>query len=213
MGLFDWFTSTPDNVTVLDDMIWLTKPAKFQGIRQMVARLLAEQDRPHTILLVAHFRDCLDELQEIRESVTSSRPMIVSTADTLQSTRPSTISSDETHPWHIIVGERHPLLSCDDAILEFARRLPGHSRLVFHVSLQDPLMRAFRGEWVEGVLKSLGMADDEAIESKMVARRIKAAQQKLAGQCLTDYPADSAEKWLKRTDPESGPASRMALTL
>ena len=198
MGLFDWFTSTPSNVTVLDDVIWLTKAAKFKGIRQMVARILAGNGRPHSLILVAHFRDCLDELQKISESVTASRHIIVASAETLQSTRTSTISSDETRPLQIIIGERHPLLSHDDAVLEFARSLPCRCRLVHHVSLEDPLMRAFSGEWVEGMLKSLGMAEDEAIESKMVARQIKAAQQKLAGQCMTDFPAESAEKWMER---------------
>ena len=198
MGLFDWFTSTPSNVTVLDDMIWLTKEAKFKGIMQEVARNPVGEDRPHTIILVAHFRDCLDELQKISESVAASRPIIVASADALQSTRTSTISSDEVRPMQIIVGERHPLLSHDDAVLEFARSLPCRCRLVHHVSLEDPLMRAFSGEWVEGILKSLGMAEDEAIKSKMVARRIKAAQQKLASQCMTDFPADSAEKWMER---------------
>ena len=198
MGLFDWFTSTPSNVTILDDMIWLTKKAKLKGIEQMVARLLAGDDRPHTIILVAHFRDCLDDLQAISESVADSRPIIVASADTLQSTRTSTISSDESCPMQILVGERHPLPSHDDAVLEFARSLPCRCRLVHHVSLEDPLMRAFSGGWVEGMLKSLGMAEDEAIESKMVARQIKAAQQKLAKQCQTDFSAESAEKWMER---------------
>ena len=198
MGLFDWFTSTPSNTTVLDDVIWLTKEAKFKGIVQMVARNLVGDDRPHTIILVAHFRDCLEELQKISESVTASRPIIVASADALQSTRTSTISSDESRPMQIIIGERHPLPSHDDAVLEFAQALPSRCRLVHHVSLEDPLMRAFSGGWVEGMLKSLGMAEDEAIESKMVARQIKAAQQKLAKQCQTDFPAESAEKWMER---------------
>ena len=72
MGLFDWFTSTLSNVTVLDDIIWLTKEAKFKGLMQMVARNLDKDDRPHTIILVAHFRDCLEELQKISESVAGS---------------------------------------------------------------------------------------------------------------------------------------------
>ena len=97
MGLFDWFTSTPSNTTVLDDVIWLTKAAKFKGIRQMVARILAGNGRPHSLILVAHFRDCLDELQKISESVAASRPIIVASADALQSTRTSTISSDADH--------------------------------------------------------------------------------------------------------------------
>lgn len=198
MGLFDWFTSPPSNVTVLDDVIWLTKKAKFKGITQAVVGSLTGNDRPHTMILVAHFHDCLDELQKISESVAVSRPIIVASADALQSTRTSTISSDQARPIQIIVGERHPLLSHEDVILEFARSLPCRCRLVHHVSLEDPLMRAFSGEWVEGILKSLGMAEDEAIESKMVARQIKAAQQKLAGQCMTDFPAESAEKWMER---------------
>ena len=97
MGLSDWFTSTPSNTIVLDDVIWLTKEAKFKGIMKMIPRLLAQNDRPHTIILAAHFRDCLDELQKISESVAASRPIIVASADALQSTRTSTISSDADH--------------------------------------------------------------------------------------------------------------------
>ena len=169
MGLFDWFTSTPSTETVQDDTIWLTKEAKFKGIMQMAARNLAGDDRPHTFILVAHFRDCLDELQKISESVATSRPIIVASAETLQSTRTTTISFDEARPMQIIVGERHPLLSHDDAILEFAYSRHCRCRLGHHVSLEDPLLRAFSGEWVEGVLKTLGMAEDEAIESKAAA--------------------------------------------
>src|SRR5205085_5790637 len=45
--------------------------------------------------------------------------------------------------------------------------------------LQDELMRIFAGEWVAGVLQRMGMNEGEAIESKMVSRRIEAAQKKV----------------------------------
>ncbi|HMO36400.1 MAG TPA: SEC-C metal-binding domain-containing protein, partial [Gemmatales bacterium] len=54
---------------------------------------------------------------------------------------------------------------------------PGSSR--FYVSLQDELMRLFAGEWVANVLTRLGMKEGESIESKMVSRRIEAAQKKV----------------------------------
>src|SRR5262249_11134313 len=47
------------------------------------------------------------------------------------------------------------------------------------LSLQDDLMRIFAGEWVASVLTRLGMEDGQAIESRMVSRRIEAAQKKV----------------------------------
>ena len=40
-------------------------------------------------------------------------------------------------------------------------------------------MRIFAGEWVKGILTRLGMQRGEAIESRMVTRRIEAAQKKV----------------------------------
>ena len=40
-------------------------------------------------------------------------------------------------------------------------------------------MRIFAGEWVADVLTRLGMEEGEAIESRMVIRRIEAAQKKV----------------------------------
>src|SRR5207244_8044699 len=54
---------------------------------------------------------------------------------------------------------------------------PGSGR--FYLSLQDDLMRIFAGEWVAGVLQRLGMEQGQAIESRMVSRRIEAAQKKV----------------------------------
>src|SRR5688500_10804063 len=67
MGIFDWLFGEKSNVTIADDAIWLTQRAKFSGIAAEVRRLLNAQDRPLAILLVAHFPDCLNRLQEIAE--------------------------------------------------------------------------------------------------------------------------------------------------
>jgi hypothetical protein len=64
------------------------------------------------------------------------------------------------------------------------------------------MMRMFAGEWVQNVLQRLGMNENEAIESRMVTRRIQAAAQKIESQAVTDLPADSAEEWLERNCPD-----------
>ncbi len=80
---------------------------------------------------------------------------------------------------HIIGTERHEARRIDNQLRGRAGRQgdPGSGR--FYLSLQDDLMRIFAGEWVAGVLQRLGMEQGQAIESKMVSRRIEAAQKKV----------------------------------
>ena len=54
---------------------------------------------------------------------------------------------------------------------------PGSSR--FFLSLEDDLMRIFAGDFVKSMMERLGMKEGEAIESKLVTRRIAAAQKKV----------------------------------
>jgi preprotein translocase subunit SecA len=80
---------------------------------------------------------------------------------------------------HIIGTERHESRRIDLQLRGRCGRQgdPGSSR--FYLSLEDDLMRIFAGEWVKNVLTRLGMKEGEAIESRMVSRRIEGAQKKV----------------------------------
>jgi preprotein translocase subunit SecA len=80
---------------------------------------------------------------------------------------------------HIIGTERHDARRIDNQLRGRAGRQgdPGSSR--FYLCLEDDLMRIFAGEWVSNLLARLGMQEGEAIESRMVSRRISAAQKKV----------------------------------
>ena len=80
---------------------------------------------------------------------------------------------------HVVGTERHEARRIDLQLRGRCGRQgdPGSSR--FYLSLEDDLMRIFAGEWVKKILERLGMQRGEAIESKMVSRRIEAAQKKV----------------------------------
>jgi hypothetical protein len=161
LGLFDWFQSEPpSSVTVLPDVIWLSKQAKFDGLTRAVSVALAGPEPPDGVLLVGHFADTVAELRKLVDDGRVSGPIAVVSVDDLRGTAAG-MSLDESRTILFVVGERHPLRTHDEAIAEFAEGLPCHSRLVFHVSLDEPLMRVFAGEWVEGILKRLGMKEDD----------------------------------------------------
>jgi len=198
MGIFDWLKGERSNVEVANDLIWLTKAAKFAGISAQLSEILAGPDAPDAIFLAAHFQDCLDEFRSLAASggFDPDRVM-VTTADALAGHSASGMGLGENQAVLIVVAERHPLRSHDEAIADFARTLPCRCRLVFHTSLEDPLMRVFAGEWVQNLLKRLGMSENEAIESRMVARKVTQAQKTIEGHARGDLPADSAEEWIK----------------
>jgi hypothetical protein len=149
MGIFDWFTGNKSNVETLDDAIWLTKKVKFERIAESVTQRLAAQDRPVAVILVAPFQDCLNELQMIVERGQFSGPVKAVAVESLNATSTAQTPFVESLRIDIIVGERHPLASHDEAVVEFARSLTCRCRLVHHLSLDDALLKPFVGDWLQ----------------------------------------------------------------
>ena len=82
---------------------------------------------------------------------------------------------------HIVGTERHESRRIDNQLRGRAGRQgdPGSSR--FFLSLEDDLMRIFAGDKVKALMQRLGMEKGVAIESKMVSKRIEAAQKSVEG--------------------------------
>ncbi len=83
---------------------------------------------------------------------------------------------------HIIGTERHESRRIDNQLRGRAGRQgdPGASR--FYLSLEDDLLRIFGGEKISGLMLRLGMEEGQPIESKLISRRIAAAQEQVEGQ-------------------------------
>jgi preprotein translocase subunit SecA len=83
---------------------------------------------------------------------------------------------------HIFGTERHEARRIDNQLRGRAGRQgdPGSSR--FFLSLEDDLMRIFAKEWVSNLLQRLGMEEGVPIESRMITRRIEAAQKAVEAQ-------------------------------
>jgi preprotein translocase subunit SecA len=83
---------------------------------------------------------------------------------------------------HILGTERHEARRIDNQLRGRAGRQgdPGSSR--FYLSLQDDLLRIFGGEKIQGLMLRLGMEEDVPIESKLITKRIEAAQKAVEAQ-------------------------------
>ncbi len=83
---------------------------------------------------------------------------------------------------HILGTERHEARRIDNQLRGRSGRQgdPGSSR--FYLSLEDDLMRIFAREWVSNLLQRLGMEEGIPIESRLITRRIEAAQKAVEAQ-------------------------------
>ncbi|MEO1972836.1 MAG: hypothetical protein ABGX07_14850, partial [Pirellulaceae bacterium] len=188
------------NVEVVPDHIWVTSVAKFAGLAKVVED--RAQSETVAILLVAHFPDVLARLEELANQLALSVPVKAVPAGNLDVNLATSLNLDNSAIIDVIVGERHPLPSVDDRLEEFADELPCRCRFSHHISLEDPVFEIFAGPWVVNVLRKLGISEDQAIESNMVSRRIRQAQQKIEGRAFGSSDANSAAEWLEKNCPD-----------
>ncbi len=83
---------------------------------------------------------------------------------------------------HILGTERHEARRIDNQLRGRAGRQgdPGSSR--FYMSLEDDLLRIFAGERISSIMQRFGMEEDVPIESRLISRRIEAAQKAVEAQ-------------------------------
>ena len=82
---------------------------------------------------------------------------------------------------HVLGAERNESRRVDNQLIGRAGRQgdPGSSQ--FFLALDDPLLRIFAGDKMQGMMKYLGMKQGETIEAPMLTRAIENAQKKVEG--------------------------------
>jgi len=200
MGLFDFLfgSRSASKSKSLDDKLWMTRQAKLNGIREELAERSASGSTE--ILLVAHFADVLQDLHAIAVEQPDLPVQVILAKNALRESM-SRANLDKASLVDVIVAERHPLFDEDDKLIKSLQELPCPVRVVYHLSLEDPLLAKFAGPWVTSMLKTLGMSEDKSIENKTISRGIKEAQKKFQQQALRTNEADSAAEWIKQNLP------------
>jgi Preprotein translocase subunit SecA (ATPase, RNA helicase) len=191
MGLYTWLVSKIYGFEIVENRIWLSKAIKYEGIYNTIAREIANPNGSRKIFVVAHFEDCLEQLQITLDGFDPDLVKIIYAGDLVQS------SSGQDHPLFLI-AERHPFYSHDDRLLQFSKNQPGPCRLRYHLSLEDVILKRFVNERTNKILSMLGMEKNQPIQSEMVDYRLGKELKKIAKTMRSDLPARSAEEWLER---------------
>jgi hypothetical protein len=212
VGLFSWLFGKPETVAVRE-LVWQSARSRSRA----VAKELAEHvGAGRSVLLLAHFPGTLAALapdllgenlprEPIPDGFTPAAALRPAQAPRVlfglvRNLKPAEFPDPDApeSPLPVLLVERHFLRRHDERVTEFAKGLGGRAAVAVYLSFDDHLIRLFVGEWVRSTLKQLGMRDDEAIDSGMVNRRIRKAQDKFVPLVREeDVSADSPEEWFR----------------
>jgi preprotein translocase subunit SecA len=81
----------------------------------------------------------------------------------------------------IIGTERHESRRIDNQLRGRAGRQGDPGGTIFFISLQDELMRIFGGDSIDGMLKKLGLKENESIDHPWINKAMERAQKKVEG--------------------------------
>ena len=82
---------------------------------------------------------------------------------------------------YILGTERHESRRIDNQLRGRAGRQGDPGESSFYISMEDDLMRLFVPERIQNMMESMGIADDEPIDQKILSGAIENAQKKLEG--------------------------------
>ena len=81
----------------------------------------------------------------------------------------------------IIGTERHESRRIDNQLRGRSGRQGDPGSTIFFISLQDELMRIFGGDSIDGILKKLGLKENESIDHPWINKAMERAQKKVEG--------------------------------
>ena len=116
-----------------------------------------------------------NELSDVPEGAERDR-LIQKIADEIESAKRIVIDAGGLF---VIGTERHESRRIDNQLRGRSGRQGDPGRSLFYLSLQDDLMRIFGSDRLDGMLKTLGLKDGEAIEHPWINKALEKAQQKV----------------------------------
>lgn len=210
-------------MTPYEDKIWFDAGRRLDAICQDA--IDAAADRSNALIL-AHFKTTLaaveDGLNARSIEYRSYSPLDLSSlCPGYFDSEPSSIwvgqashfqarslspSEHSRSSMRVLVAEHHPMAPRDQALLDAANSLSCEAQVTYHTSLSDALMMHFGGERLRGLMKQLGMQEQECISHPIISKAIRNAQEKIEKQVQLEVQTMSPEEWFKYNLPQSNQA-------
>ena len=166
------------NQAKVRDIIWVSSQAKWKGLEEL-------WKKDPTTVFVFWFDETLDEAKNkiINEKIEFSTAREVN--HHLIPVRP------------VVFAEHYPLQKKEQELFQQLQL----KEVKILSALDEPLFKRFGADKIVGMLKQMGMNENDPLENQMITNAIKNAQQKLEKQLFVEHSAPSQQSWLEKNLP------------
>ncbi len=178
--MFHLFKKKEESVKVID-RIWMSQTAKWNGILEL-------WKKDQEIVIITWFNATQHHLETLFAKETMSAVSLFLARE---------IHSAQLSGKKIIFSEHHPLRKKEQDLFKRWQL----NEVIVHSALDEPLFQRFGGDKIIGVMKQMGMQEDNMIEHKMISNAIVNAQEKIEAKVLTEHTASSQQEWIERNLP------------
>ncbi len=211
--MFGWLNNSNRKIFFSDHFAF-SQTALDQTICE-AARFQADQG--DLVFLLAHFPETFERIQNMLESHEvdygiATEPIDWAANLVLIRSKLSKISLSLTESFQhalittepqsnrelklsIIVVERHPLISMDESLKAFVRKIPFHVKLGYYLAFDQPVVDYAVEKGLRLLMKQFGMTNHSLVTSELISRRIRRKLKIYQRTHLNCVPADSPQEW------------------
>lgn len=175
--MFNLFGKKEEKIKIVDK-IWIDETSKIRaGINYL-------QQTANAVVAV-WFEETFSKVESSFQSANISIERIYHTR---QLTHQIALNSS------IVFLEHYPLPSKEEELFKKLQL----QKAVIYSSLDEPILKQFGSEKIIGLMKQLGLKEDEAIEHALITSSIRNAQKKIADKVSFEQSAQSQADWMMK---------------
>ncbi|MCA9078908.1 MAG: hypothetical protein KDA58_00055 [Planctomycetaceae bacterium] len=212
MGLWDWLFGAKQPTPQVLDRVWFSDAALWANLRK---ELDTELGCGRHVILVAHFPQRWEQItqwldqqelefedwqprdwRELREPFASGpgRIWLLPSKD-VPNLDPQLDPPGPPLEVTVMATEHHPHAAGDEPLHRLEAGLPAAGGVVVQSAVDHPMFAPMQN--LQTILESVGMTEDESIETSIVTRQLARLQQRNARTAGALQPADSAADWIR----------------
>ena len=190
--MFESFFGSKKKEITRTDFVWKNEYAKYKGILKFI-------DKTKSIIFVYYFNETKKQITQLIETmqlefssdIHVQKKITITLAENLLDAK-----IDVTNSVFYFI-EHHPSFATEQKILNYLANDLKVAEVIFHISLQEPLLHYFGSDKIVPMLERIGFDENEPLQHAMISRSIVNAQQKVDEKNPNAIETDTAANWFE----------------
>jgi hypothetical protein len=172
--MFESFFGNKKNEIKVTDFIWKNDYAKYKGIIKYI-------DKSKSIVFVFYFDETKNQITQLIETIQLEYSSDIHLQKKITITQAEKLLDAKIDITNSIIYfiEHHPSFATEQKVLNYLSNELKVKEVIFHISLQEPLLHYFGSDKIVPMLERIGFDENEPLQHSLITKSIINAQKKI----------------------------------